>query len=525
MGLRFRQMWGICRLAYVVTAILAFIGTGCGSDSDGNDLTVEDARRLVALHAEADPVNGGRIVDSEGRQVLLRGANVNALAEYWQATDFPTTFALNEADADLMAEIGWNAVRLLLSWSRVEPEPGVYDNAYLAQVRAAVDMLAQRGIYSIIDLHQDAWGATLAARPGEVCPEGSEPAFGWDGGPGWATIDLDRARCVQNGVREFSPAVVGAFRSFWNDVEGPGGIGIRTRYARMLGHVAGLFARHEAVAGYDVMNEPNAFRPQDQMALADLHSAALREIRAAEEAAGGFPHLLLFEPSALWSTFGMGPPPDFERDDNVVYAPHIYTGGFDGGPITEGAFEIALEEARLFGGAPVLSGEWGADPRRASDPNDPYFVAHQNLQDRFLFSATLWTWRESCGDPHKAADYRAGRQPYVWGEFDVDCDTNQVQGQRLDLIEELTRAQVRAAPGRLVEVIYQHDGGLFRVRGEAAKAGASLAVFYPSSKHGEAGTGSTGLRNVEIIPAAGGNIYVVGEAIGGDWTLDVDEVG
>jgi len=28
------------------------------------------------------------------------------------------------ADADLMADIGWNAVRLLLSWSRVEPAPG-----------------------------------------------------------------------------------------------------------------------------------------------------------------------------------------------------------------------------------------------------------------------------------------------------------------------------------------------------------------------------------------------------------------
>lgn len=512
------------RAAALCAGLLA-LATGCGSDSDGHQPSSDAAIRLLALHAEPDAVDGGRIVDSAGREVLLRGVNVNALAEYWMGTGFPTTFPLTEADADLMAEIGWNAVRLLLSWSRVEPQPGVYDEAYLQQARGAVEMLARRGIYSIIDLHQDAWGATLAARPDETCPPNAEPAFGWDGAPGWATFDGGRPRCIQNGIREFSPAVVGAFRSFWNDVEGPDGVGIRTRYARMLGHIAGLFARDAAVAGYDVMNEPNAFRPEDQEALADLYSDALREIRAAEAAAGGFPHLVLFEPSALWSTFGMGPPPDFERDDNVVYAPHIYTGGFTGGPITEGAFQIAFDEAVLFGGAPVLSGEWGADPRRASDPNDRYFIEHQGLQDQFRFSATLWTWRESCGDPHKAADYRAGRIPYVWGEFDVDCATNESGGVRQDLVDQLTRAQVRAAPGRLTEVSYDADGGRLQARGASAPAGAVLVVFYPSARHGDASAAAAGLENVEILPAPGGNIYVVGEAAGGDWSLEVDEIG
>ena len=46
--------------------------------------------RLPALHAKPDPVSGGRIVDARGRQVLLRGVNVNALAEYWPGTSFPT---------------------------------------------------------------------------------------------------------------------------------------------------------------------------------------------------------------------------------------------------------------------------------------------------------------------------------------------------------------------------------------------------------------------------------------------------
>src|SRR5215213_3062446 len=130
------------------------------------------ALRLTALHAEPDPVAGGRIVDARGRQVLLRGVNVNALAGYWRGTAFPTTFPLTAEDADRIAGIGWNAVRLLVSWSRVEPAAGRYDEGYLDEVERAVDLLAARGIYSIIDLHQDAWGATLVAGPGEVCDPG-----------------------------------------------------------------------------------------------------------------------------------------------------------------------------------------------------------------------------------------------------------------------------------------------------------------------------------------------------------------
>jgi endoglycosylceramidase len=473
----------------------------------------------VALHAEPDALAGGRIVDAEGRTVLLRGVNVNAFAEYWPGTDFPTTFPLDAADADRMAAIGWNAVRLLLSWSRVEPAPGEYDEGYLDAIEGAVELLAERGIYTIIDLHQDAWSAFLAARPDEQCPPEAEPAFGWDGAPRWATLDGGAARCVMFGLRESSPAVRAAFVSFWNDVPAALGVGVRTRYAAMLGHLAARFAGVAAVAGFDVMNEPNAFPVEEQEALADLYSAALREIRAAEAAAGAPPHLLFFEPSALWSAFGSGAPPDFERDRDVVYSPHIYTGGFNGGPITEPAFQTAADEARLFGGAPVFSGEWGTDPRRAADPEDGYFLAHQGLQDRFLFHATLWTWRESCGDPHKAADFRAGRVPYVWGEFEVDCATNEVTGVRRALVEQLTRAYVRAAPGTLLETRYDPASGEFTARAGAAPAGARLLAFYPASVHGDPALDSDGLTDVASLPAPGGNVYLTARAAGGDWAL------
>lgn len=479
----------------------------------------ENPLRLPALHAEPDPEAGGRIVDAEGRQVLLRGVNVNALAEYWQGGAFPTVFPLGAADADLMAAIGWNAVRLLLSWSRVEPQPGVYDATYLDQARAAVRLLAGRGLYTIIDLHQDAWGATLVARPDEMCLQSNPPAFGWDGAPGWATLDEGAPRCAAAGVRELSPAVVAAFGNFFDNAPGPGGVGIRDRYVAMLAHVAGVLAPEAGVLGYDLMNEPNAFAQSHLAALSMMYGEAMAAIRAAEQAAGSAPRLILFEPSALWSATGRGAPPDFPRDRDVVYAPHVYTGGFDGGPISAAAFAVARDEAAGFGGAPVLSGEWGADPRRAADAGDPYFLDHQNLQDDFQFGATLWTWRESCGDPHKAADYRAGTMPYVWGEFEVDCTTNAVTGLRLDLIAQLTRAYARAAPGRLVESSYDHASGAFTARGTSATAGSQLLVFYPGSRHGEPALTTSGLTEVQILTALGDNLYLVARANGGDWSL------
>ena len=145
------------------------------------------------------------------------------------------------------------------------------------------------------------------------------------------------------GIRELSPAVLASFAAFWNDAPGPGGVGIRTRFTRMLGHVSARFARHASVAGYDIMNEPNAFSVEQVAALSDLYTDALAAIRAGERSRHGFAHLVFFEPGALWSDFSLGTPSDFEHDDNIVFAPHIYRGGITSGPIERSDFERAAQ--------------------------------------------------------------------------------------------------------------------------------------------------------------------------------------
>jgi len=491
---------------------------------------------LPPLHAEPDRRAGGRIVDARGREVLLRGVNVNALAEYWKGTRFPTVFRLARRDPQRMAGIGWNTVRLLLSWSRVEPRPGRYDRRYLDRVDAVVRRLSRYGIYTIIDLHQDAWGPSLVGSAGS-CAAPTLPALGWDGAPAWATFDDGAARCYTD-VREFSPAVRAAWGAFFEDRPGPGDTGIQTRYVRMLGHVARRFARSRTVAGFDVVNEPNAIGDSEQAALARLYARARAAIRRGERAGRGRRHLVLFEPSVIWSAVGSGPPPDFRRDRDVVYAPHVYTGAFNGGPIGREAFAVARQEAAMFGGAPVLSGEWGADPDRARQPGGGYFGRHQAFQDSFRFGATLWTWRESCGDPHKVGDLRAGRLPEVWGAFEVDCQTNRVRGVRRALVGALTRGYVRAAPGRLRSTRWTSRGTLV-ASGIARRADGSLLAFVPRYRPGRSGgrdqylpsacrtvrqcpgVRSSGLAGLRTVRAPGGGRYLKARPTGGTWRIRV----
>lgn len=481
---------------------------------------------LPALRAVPDPVEGGRLVDAEGREVLLRGVNVNALAEYWAYGSLPTVFPFDKRDAVRIAGIGWNAVRLLVSWSRVEPEPGRYDEAYLRTVERLIRRLAKHGLYTVVDLHQDAWGASLAAPPGTVCPPPSEPAFGWDGAPAWATFDGGAPRCF-TGFRELNPAVQAAWSAFFDDAPGPGGVGIRTRYTAMVGHLAHRFAHLEPVAGYDLGNEPNAMGAAQIDALAVWYAEAVTAIRAGEararrERRGAFEHVIFFEPGILWSEFAQGNPPPFPHDGNVAFAPHIYAGGLFFGALQTEGFARARADAAVHGGVPVFVGEWGTDPRRAADPSDDFFRGHQALQDEFRLSATLWTWRESCGDPHKAADVRAGRVPYVWGAFEVDCRSNTVAGARWPLLDQLTRGWVRAAPGRLTAMRWEPATGVLVASGRDARRRQRLVAYWPARLHGvPAVARARGLRRLRTRPAWGG-AFVTAAADGGGWELRLE---
>lgn len=535
----------------IIVICSAALSVGCGD----NDQSRSDPTQLTALRAVPDPIDGGRIVDAAGREVTLRGVNVNSFAEYWEVDpEFPTVRPFTETDADMIAGLGWNLVRLVLSWSLVEPQPGQYDDAYLDTIAGVIALLKDRGIYTIIDLHQDAWGPGLAAPSATECPEGGLPAVGWDGAPEWATLDEGESRCLRTDLsqREFSPAVLKAFEAFWADRPGLDGVGIQTRFHAMVEYLVERFAADNSIAGYNVMNEPNAWadallkivKPdrdpdEDQrQALANFYERSLAAVRAAEARIGAPARLFLFEPSPDWAQeiFPAVPLP-FEHDDQVVYAPHIYQGGIVSTPLTYGSFQKARDEAAMFGGAPVLTGEWGTAPRRATtDPADgfecsaphqdetDYFSCHQAFQDEFGIHATLWQWSVGCGDPHYAQDILNGTpvsREDLWGLFEVDCATGEDLGFRDELADKLRRPLLRAAPGTITSMDWSAAVNSIYASGEGATANQELWLFLPGAADRE-NVQVTGLSNVRYVDATGGGEFFIANADGGAWTLSLE---
>ena len=483
-------------------------------------------------------------MDSRGREVLLRGVNVNALAEYWKGGRFRTVFPLARKDPARMAAIGWNAVRLLVSWSRIEPEPGPLRPRRTSKRVAATVRASEpaSGIYTIVDLHQDAWGPSLAARPGEACAPPTLPALGWDGAPAWATLDGGAARCYPPGTRELSPAVRAAWQAFFTDAPGPGGVGIQTRYVRMLRRVARRFARSTAVAGFDLMNEPNAIGADQQAALSRLLRAGARADprRRAARARAAPPRAV----RALGAVVGVRkrrPARLPARPRRRLRAAHIH-GRVHGR--ADRAARPSPSPARgpaLRRGARARPGSGARIPTAPASPGDRYFLRHQALQDCVPRERhALDLARELRRPAQGRGDRRAGRVPEVWGEFEVNCRTNRVTRLRRALIGELTRGYVRAAPGRLLSARYSPGPALVGASGARRGRDGPLVAFLPAL------TGGRGRRHGPVParqvrngaglpahphagaagPAAGARRparrrYVVAAPKGGAWALSV----
>ncbi|HEX6387946.1 MAG TPA: hypothetical protein VFZ89_00810, partial [Solirubrobacteraceae bacterium] len=109
---------------------------------------------LLAADAAAAPTapigHAGRwVTDAQGRVVVVHGVNM----VYKRAPYAPDAIGFDDDDAAFLAREGFNGVRLGVIWKAVEPEPGVYDDAYLARIRATVATLRRHGILTQLDFH------------------------------------------------------------------------------------------------------------------------------------------------------------------------------------------------------------------------------------------------------------------------------------------------------------------------------------------------------------------------------------
>lgn len=75
---------------------------------------------------------------------IVSGHNSGLACNWW---------ADAEADLDRAAEMGTNAHRLSVEWSRIEPEPSVFDEEALTRYREILQGMRQRGIRPMVTLH------------------------------------------------------------------------------------------------------------------------------------------------------------------------------------------------------------------------------------------------------------------------------------------------------------------------------------------------------------------------------------
>lgn len=184
-------------------------------------------------------VQGNRFVDNYGRHVILNGINVvsKSKKEGYIFKGGPEFYAN-------LAKWGFNSIRFIIIWDRLEPEPGVYNEEYLKEIDQRIQWAADNGVFVILDMHQDLFSVKYS-----------------DGAPEWAT--LDEGKSHQTGViwsdaYMLSEAVQTAFDNFWANKPASDGIGIQDHYANLWKHIAKRYANNNTVIGYDIMNEPFA---------------------------------------------------------------------------------------------------------------------------------------------------------------------------------------------------------------------------------------------------------------------------
>ena len=465
-----------------------------------------------AARSDASPpagilrTEGTTITDGRGNQVLLRGVNVNQLVDFYQARpDVPATRPLTEADFAEMAAQGFTVARLNLSWSALEPERGTLDPAYLKKITDAVSWAKQNGIYTVLDMHQDGWW-NGPWKEGTTCRPGTDPMWGYDGAPEWATITDGAPRCQFTG-RDISPAGNRAFQHFYFNTDG-----IQTALADTWGRLAARFRDEPMVAGFDLLNEPGFGETAPvttSVQLGRFYDRAIQAIRAS-----GAPQIVFVEPSIFWSGVGFdsGPTPGFTNDHNIVFSPHLYAESItmdrDLGipPIValERQFTLAQRVADEYN-APLWSGEygyWGEDADVLGRLN-----RYARTEDAHRLGSAYWVWKQACGDPQN------GIGPTGNGLMVQDCATGGDAAPKTELLKVLSRAYPKSAPG-VVTALVANEANL-TLAGSTKVPGCGLQVWIPGDARPE--IHSTGITKLETASVPGG--WNVTGCADGDYTL------
>ncbi|HNJ59654.1 MAG TPA: cellulase family glycosylhydrolase [Chitinophagales bacterium] len=406
---------------------LGLLFSSCKKENDG--------KRIAQNKFVEDP---SIIQDQYGRQLILHGLNTSASAK----SDPLGSPWITEADVDREAiDFGFNFVRYLIFWDGIEPQKGVFDEAYLDRVQERVEWYTKRGMYVMLDMHQDLYAQK----------------FDGDGAPEWA-IRSGNNKPIEIGddmpwwLKNIDPAIIAAWINFWEYKEHKD---LQDHYALMWQKAINRFKDNPYVIGYDLMNEPwggdliKSFitREFERVQLTAFYNRLIPKIREVDP--DGY---IFFEPTPAPVTFGfpstLMPIRDTRVPSRLVYAPHCYP--FDtheGNGYTQSSKKnlIDWENQRkkevspiVHGNIPLMTGEFGLGYWQTGF--DTYLKDFNNMSDRNQWHWAYWSY-----------------DLYGWSPIDGNRNPTPIR-------DYIVRAYPRAVAGKIVSFDYNPDTRIFNLK-------------------------------------------------------------
>lgn len=383
------------------------------------------AGALLPVRLRARPSGDRAFVDAAGRERYFHGTNAVTKGPPWVPTtdEYSPDLSMVDRDFEDLEEMGMTVLRLGVMWPGVEPTRGSYNESYLDEVAKIADAAAARGIYTLLDMHQDAlserfcgegipaWAAAedggsdlLGAFPLPVGPAFREyyaeplaggalfPARGECAKHKWSSYALSRAAC-------------GAYEALWRNVNGT-----LEAWAAMWAHVAARFKGRPHILGLELINEPFAGdfyhdplllapwpnpRNADATRLQPAYDRVMAALRGIDD------EVLVFFEGVAWGDAGPGftaPPGGAAGAARSVLAYHYYE------PPQGGA---ALQvRAQVAGARRLRTGAFLTETNRGG-------VELYEAADAALQSWAHWEYKSFCREDNRTA--ASPSQNGVWG--------------------------------------------------------------------------------------------------------------
>ncbi len=491
-----------CTIFFLIAIVLS-----CSLSACKKDAVVDNSKVLTASRG----TNPG-FYDNQGRFMILRGVNYNVLGDYWQANpSLPATKAYSGQDIKMMSSYGFNCIRLLFSWSSLEPQKGVYNEAYIQRIKQVIQEAAKYDIYVMLDMHQDAWGKYIATPAGVSC---ATPNKGWDGAPEWATITDGESTC-SGGSREKSSAVVHAFQNFWDNTDD-----IQSHCIKAWQHLVSATADNSNVLGYDLLNEPGlGYKSPAGAEVSKLSAYYGRLVTAIRSAEGvnGKKHIVFVENSITWDGNGYigRPDPNFTTDGNIASSPHHYFESIGTLPFTlEQGYDIVKNFTADYK-APMLIGEWGyfGDPATDVQKVKRFGV----VEDQNFGSSTWWQWAQAPGDPHGISWDGNTYSSTSLHLIELDASGNFTGKVNEPYLKVLSRSRPNAIFGMPTALTSNSDDGTMHL--DATAGGSGVTELWVPAGFGAPVISGANASLKELLAVDGG--YKVLVDVSGAYTINV----